>query len=143
LQEFTAAVSPKTFDFIICNPPFFHNHLQSQQKARNDARHSVSLSKPELAEAVYFLLKEDGMFCVMYPKSEWEDWLKVCSENDLFAREVLFVKPAERSEPNRVIGIFSKKNNQYLHSETLVIYEENKAYTPAFKTLLQPYYLAL
>lgn len=133
----------KLCDFIICNPPFFHNHLQAQQKARNDARHSISLSKEELAHAVSVLLYEHGFFCVMYPQTEWGDWLKTSQDHNLYPLFTIEVKPKASMIPNRIIGLFSKKDNQLSKTETLVIYEEDKSYTGQFKALLQPYYLAL
>jgi tRNA1Val (adenine37-N6)-methyltransferase len=143
LQDFSIAENQGKFDFIICNPPFFHNHLQAQEKARNDARHSISLSKEELAKAVSELLADDGVFCVMYPQTEWNDWLQVSCEHGLYEELTLHVKPKATVEPNRVIGLFRKKNNQHPQNETLVIYEEDKSYTPQFIKLLAPYYLAL
>lgn len=133
----------KQYDFIICNPPFFHNHLQAQQKARNDARHSISLSKGELAQAVSLLLDEQGLFCVMYPGTEWNDWLQVGEKHGLYALLTMEVRPKATVQPNRIIGLFSKKNNQPSETETLVIYKEDKNYTGQFKALLRPYYLAL
>jgi tRNA1Val (adenine37-N6)-methyltransferase len=133
----------KLYDFIICNPPFFHNQLQAQQKARNDARHSISLSKEELAHTVSLLLNEEGFFCVMYPQTEWSDWLQVSNDHSLYPLLTMEVKPKVSMAPNRIIGLFSKKDNQPSETETLVIYEEDKSYTKLFKTLLQPYYLAL
>jgi tRNA1Val (adenine37-N6)-methyltransferase len=133
----------KQYHFIICNPPFFHNHLQAQQKARNDARHSISLSKADLAHAVSILLDAKGFFCVMYPCTEWNDWLQVGKDHDLYALSTIEVRPKAKMQPNRVIGLFAKKNNQPSETETLVIYEEDKNYTEQFKALLQPYYLAL
>lgn len=133
----------KWYDFIICNPPFFHNHLQARQKARNDARHSISLSKEELAHAVSLLLHGEGSFCVMYPQTEWNDWLQVSKDHGLYTLLTIEVKPKATAVPNRIIGLFSKKDNQHPETETLVIYEEDKSYTEQFKALLQPYYLAL
>jgi tRNA1Val (adenine37-N6)-methyltransferase len=133
----------KLYDFIICNPPFFHNHLQAQQKARNDARHSISLSKEELAHAVSILLHEQGFFCIMYPQTEWNDWLQGSQDHGLYPLFTIEVKPRASMAPNRIIGLFSKKDNQHSETETLVIYEEDKSYTTQFKALLQPYYLAL
>jgi tRNA1Val (adenine37-N6)-methyltransferase len=133
----------KLYDFIICNPPFFHNHLQAQQKARNDARHSISLTKEGLAHAVSLLLHEQGFFCVMYPQTEWNDWLQVSKNYGLYNLLTIEIKPKASIASNRIIGLFSKKDNQHSETETLVIYEEDKSYTEQFKALLQPYYLAL
>lgn len=133
----------KLYDFIICNPPFFHNHLQAQQKARNDARHSISLSKEELGHAVSVLLQEQGFFCVMYPQTEWSDWLQISNDHNLYPLITIEVKPKASMAPNRIIGLFTKKDNQRSETETLVIYEGDKNYTEQFKALLQPYYLSL
>lgn len=143
LNTFAATVPRNTYDFIICNPPFFHNHLQAQQKERNDARHSISLSKHELAPAVSLLLQEHGVFCVLYPQSEWADWLKAGREAGLYPFFCLEVRPKATAETNRIVGLFAKKNNQVPETETLVIYEEDKKYTEAFIRLLRSYYLAL
>lgn len=133
----------KQYDLIICNPPFFHNHLQAQTKARNDARHSISLNKEELAGTVTTLLKPDGCFCVLYPESEWQSWQQTAVQAGLFLLETIFVKPYAVSAPNRVIGLFTTEPVDNSKESTLVIYNTSKQYTPEFITLLQPYYLAL
>jgi tRNA1Val (adenine37-N6)-methyltransferase len=130
------------YDFIICNPPFFLNHLESQLKARNDARHSQSLSKQELAKAVWGLLKNDGVFCVMFPETEWDNWLKSMNENDLRVYKQLMVRPSPTSKPNRVIGLISKEEKEMLTEKDLTIYNADKNYTGDMKALLKDYYLA-
>ncbi len=143
VQSFAAENPSKQYDFAICNPPFFHNHLQAQQIARNDARHSIVLSKEDLATALVTLLKDTGNCCIMYPATEWAAWLNVATVNGLNPVAVLEVKPKATVRANRMIGIFSKNNHEHSLSETLVIYDDDKQYTPGFKALLQPYYLAL
>lgn len=143
LNHFLTSSQQEAYGFIICNPPFFHNHLQARQKARNDARHSVSLSKDALADAVIFLLQEQGCFCVMYPVTEWQDWQNISREKGLYEMASLEVKPRATAGANRMIGLFGKKDNEHSPKETLVIYEEDKTYTPGFRSLMQPYYLAL
>lgn len=134
--------SPGKYDFIICNPPFFHNQLQASSKTRNEARHSVTLSKKELALAVALLLEDKGQFCVMYPASEWADWLQTANKEELYPAHILKVHPRANLAANRVIGIFSKEDIDVVQ-EQLVIYEEDKSYTASFRNLMQPYYLAL
>src|SRR5690606_18436131 len=65
----------QTFDAIICNPPFFHKHLNSAMEPRNKARHDETLSKADLAGHVTQLLNDSGMFCVLYPNTEWQSWV--------------------------------------------------------------------
>lgn len=133
--------TPRKYDLIICNPPFFHNQLQAPLQARNEARHSISLSKEALAAAVARLM-EQGMFCVMYPEREWEDWMQAAKAAGLFCNHLLEVQPRPDLAVNRMIGFFSKKPAITV-KEHLLIYEADKSYTSAFRRLLQPYYLAL
>jgi tRNA1Val (adenine37-N6)-methyltransferase len=130
------------YDCIVCNPPFFNNHLESQDKARNDARHGQSLSKQELAEAVIQLLAIEGQFCIMFPASEWDAWLKTSAQAGLFLVRYLTVQPKPASSPNRIIGIFSKQKPKEILSESLTIYIAEKQYSPEMMALLKDYYLA-
>ena len=131
------------YDFIICNPPFFHNQLQAPDKARNDARHSVSLSKTELAGTASALLKPSGTLCVLYPAREWDDWEKAAAQYGLYPQKTLTIHPNSTAAPNRLTGLFSKVTDAPTHKDQLVIYEPDKRYTPAFTDLLQAYYLYL
>ena len=141
LQNFMLGNEGK-YDVIICNPPFFHNQLQSAQKERNDARHSVSLDKEQLAIGVSTLLTREGSCCVLYPESEWNDWLRVAKKYGLFAEAILKIKPKLNTPPNRVIGIFSKQKQTVTESE-FIIYHAEKNYTAQFIELMQSYYLNL
>jgi tRNA1Val (adenine37-N6)-methyltransferase len=131
------------YDFIICNPPFFHNQLQAPGKARNEARHSISLSKTELADTAACLLKAAGTLCVLYPAREWDDWEKTAAQHGLYPEKILSIQPNGTAAPNRLTGLFNMANHNLTHQEQLVIYEPDKSYTPAFTNLLQPYYLHL
>jgi tRNA1Val (adenine37-N6)-methyltransferase len=143
LADFYASYTGKQYDFIVCNPPFFHNQLQAPGQARNVARHSISLGKEELAGTAAGLLKATGRLCVMYPASEWADWEKTAVLHGLYPQAVLAVQPNSAAAPNRMIGLFGKEKESLIAKEQLVIYEQDKGYTPAFARLLQPYYLKL
>ena len=132
-----------SYDFIICNPPFFHNHLQSEQRERNAARHTVSLSSADLINAVLHLLKDDGIFCLLFPKSAWDQFATLAKGKGLFLSQLVFIKPKAHLEANRIIAFFSKQVNFDCILEDLIIYEAEKEYTTEFKQLLKDYYLKL
>ncbi|WP_118951376.1 tRNA1(Val) (adenine(37)-N6)-methyltransferase [Taibaiella helva] len=131
-----------TYDFIICNPPFFHNQLGSEQQARHDARHSTALDKETLAQAISALLDKEGYCCIMYPLSEWNDWLKTADRHGLYPARVLMVQPGAGAAANRMIGLFSGEAKTSA-TNTLVTYESKGSYSASFRELLRPYYLAL
>ncbi|RYE00030.1 MAG: methyltransferase domain-containing protein [Sphingobacteriales bacterium] len=141
LQSFD---SPTSFEAIICNPPFFHKHLNSTASDRNLARHDEGLSKAALAEHISNLLDKTGSCCLLYPASEWQAWTAAAATNNLFAAYILQIQPYPDKAPNRVIGFFSKKETTPPTPATITIYTgAGKAYTPAFIELMEQYYLHL
>lgn len=134
----------RQYDAIICNPPFFHNHLESQDTYRNMARHSHTLSKEVLAEKIAALLVPEGRAGILYPVSEWDAWLQLARQNGLYLQQQLWVKPHEGKAPNRAIGVFVKAPVMIPENITLCIYERGtRQYTPECTRLLEPYYLNL
>ncbi len=141
LQSFD---SPKSFEAVICNPPFFHKHLNSTASDRNLARHDEGLSKAVLAENISNLLSETGSCCLLYPASEWQTWTEAARKSNLFAEYILQIKPYPDKAPNRVIGFFSKKETTEPTQANLTIYTgAGKAYTHEFIELMEQYYLHL
>lgn len=141
VQQYSREENTINYDCIICNPPFFHNQLPSSDKARNQARHSPTLSKAELAEAASSLLAKEGGFCIMYPEREWNEWDKQACLYGLFPELWLYVKPFVNSAPNRVIGWYSLCESDHFRQEELIIYDAPQCYTDNFKSLMRPYYL--
>lgn len=141
-RDFKTFETKLQFDAIICNPPFFKQHFKSNNHNRNQARHDDGLSKKDLANGVSKFLASAGFFCVMYPLTEWHDWLKAASNAHLNPRKIFFVRPNSNKAINRVIGIFSKDQSLFAEVE-LSIYEQPGIYTNAFKRLLTDYYLYL
>lgn len=141
LQEFEPS---KTFDAIICNPPFFHKHLNSAAQQRNLARHDEQLSKEALASNVARLLRADGLFCVLYPASEWSAWLTVAELNGLYLSHEIAIMPYANKSVNRMVGFFKKQQSDSNQQTQFTIYEDaGKNYTKAFVELMQDYYLHL
>lgn len=133
----------KEYDFIICNPPFFHNHLQSEQKERNAARHTVSLSGKEMIESGIRLLNNTGVFCILFPLNLWKPVEEYALHLGLYLQESISVFPKPNVHPNRIIAFFSKtKSNQTLE-KSLIIYDMENIYSVEFKELLKDYYLKL
>lgn len=141
LQDFVPPTDTG-YDFIVCNPPFFHNHLQAAQQQRNQARHSISLTKEALAGATKLLLQPEGQCCIMYPVNEWAAWQDAAGQQELIAHRLVYVKPSPAKAANRVIGFFGHTPASLQETE-LLIYQEPGIYSPAFRQLLQPFYLQL
>ncbi|PSK95197.1 tRNA1(Val) (adenine(37)-N6)-methyltransferase [Taibaiella chishuiensis] len=142
LQDFVPPADA-LYDFIVCNPPFFHNQLQAPQQQRNQARHSITLDKETLAQNLYRLLTATGAACIMYPASEWEAWHETAGRYNLYAQRTLRVIPMPSKACNRVIGWYSQQPQTQPATEELVIYKAPGVYTASLHNLLQPFYLNL
>jgi len=133
----------KQYDHIICNPPFFHNQLHASDIARNTARHDIMLSKKDLAGYAAVLLKKNGYMSVMFPASEWDEWMTTTLDTGLALHALLRIYPRKDRPANRIVGIFSHTVSLQQQSHELIIREEPDQYSAAFSALMQPYYLNL
>lgn len=141
LQEFSEK-SQQRFDLIICNPPFFQNHLKAGRADRNMARHDALLPE-DLANGTLCLSKPDGFLAVIYPDTVWPAWRNATEKAGWHLRHQLDIQPTTHKSVNRKCGVFGRQpvDAQPLFSRLLI--RENGHYTPSFQSLLQPYYLNL
>lgn len=142
LQNYEATTD-EVYDFIICNPPFFHKHLPASGKERQWARHSESLDKPTLARCIGKLLRQGGKACILYPAHEWAAWMDAATDTGLYLEQCLLIRPFSYKDTNRICGLLGTEAGHILPDEELIIYEADKSYTEKARELLQPYYLAL
>jgi tRNA1Val (adenine37-N6)-methyltransferase len=131
------------YDFIICNPPFFQNHLPSPDKQRNTARHGVLLSPGQLLKAVSSLLEDKGLFCVLYPETGRALFQKAALQHGLYLKRIVKVFPKPGSPCNRNIAFFAKEKPQAATEEPFIIYRTDGKYSNGFIALLKDYYLNL
>lgn len=60
-------IPKKSFDFLICNPPFYREALDTRNQARRLARYDTTLSIKDLFLIASHLLREDGEIGVLTP----------------------------------------------------------------------------
>lgn len=66
-QDFRDYQSEQLFDLIISNPPFFEEHLKSDDKLRAAARHTDTLSYVQLLTNSKKLLNNNGQIFLLLP----------------------------------------------------------------------------
>ncbi len=66
IQSFALTVD-RQYDLVICNPPFFENHLKTADVLRNTARHSDQLPFADLIGIAGSLLSRRGVFYLLMP----------------------------------------------------------------------------
>lgn len=132
----------KSFDLIICNPPFFSNSLLGETESRNKARHSLSLSFEDLFKALEKHLSHNGYASIMLPTTEHMRWAALLKAQNWYVTQELHVVPRVNQQPNRIVSLCSRQYRP-LQVEELIIKASADHYTPEFTQLLQPFYLKL
>jgi tRNA1Val (adenine37-N6)-methyltransferase len=134
----------ETYDFIITNPPFYENDLQSEISEDNIARHSKMLSLKELLEVIQDQLTPDGAFGILLPYSRHEYFTTLSEEHHFYPREKLFIRHTDTHQFSRAILHFSRHKENYIPGFEISIRKTNEdAYTEEFIDLLNDYYLYL
>jgi len=131
-----------TYDFIICNPPFFSNSLQGPDTARNRARHQQELTLENLVSLFQQLTNSQAEIGILLPVDEFLKFEQLLLTQGWFVNRKLSIQPNSSKAPNRIVAIGSSVNTN-CRMEELIIYNEERTYTSSFVKLLSPYYLNL
>ncbi|SNS02204.1 tRNA1Val (adenine37-N6)-methyltransferase [Belliella buryatensis] len=105
-QDFALEKSAQ-YDLIVSNPPYFPDHLKSQDLQRNQALHNDKLSFEDLAKGVARLLNQKGSFWVILPPRQMEEFSHVCSQKKLFPIFNLKLRDKAASKVIREVQAFS------------------------------------
>lgn len=132
----------KSYDYIICNPPFYQNELQSPDSKRNTAHHSSHLTLPLLLQFIAERFLQNGTFFLLLPFKRRDEVKKLLHENSLLIYQEISVRQTNQHAPFRIMlkGGFEKQNAK---TGTITIANNQQHYTPEFTNLLKNYYLYL
>jgi tRNA1Val (adenine37-N6)-methyltransferase len=150
LEEFVEEIEEK-YDIIISNPPFYSPPLPSASPPKGEkiistsrelARFNDALPFDELIESVSQLLSDEGIFAVIIPRKEEENFIKMASEVNLFPNRICRVRGTETSEEKRSMLEFSfEKISPKI--ENLTIETSRHIYTEEYQNLVQDFYLKM
>src|SRR5579863_9448271 len=102
------------YDFIITNPPFFENDLETHQEQKNIAKHSKELNLQELILVICNNLKSSGSFGILLPYHRGEYFEKLALENNFHLLEKLSVRQTPAHDFFRAVMHFSHSNENVL-----------------------------
>lgn len=142
VQDFIKNTQEK-FDAIICNPPFFHNHLLGLSTAANHAKHGLELSINDLINAIKILLTPNGTAFLLLPYCTENIWLEPIRYKDLWVAESTYISNFQNHAPIRVMLKITHfaDTNLVPFVQRFVIFKNTKTYTAQFNQLLKNYYL--
>ena len=139
VQQFAEEIDDK-YDLIFSNPPFYTDQFKSENKARNKARFTDSLSFKDLTKAVSKLLSSHGIFTLIIPFKEETNFISIASEHHLFPKKICRVKGNINSEIKRSLIEFSFVKSK-VNIEELILENSRHNYTEKYKNLVKDFYL--
>ncbi len=140
-----AATRPAPYGHILCNPPFFRHSLRSPNAQRTQARHTApdTLSFRELAHFAADFLTPAGCLTVLLPPPEMAHFELEAARAGLWPAARLVLRHRTGSKPLRHITTFGRQPTPLVSEQELLVKDAAEQYSPAFRELLGPFYLAL
>jgi len=142
IQNYSKYAS-KSYDLIVCNPPFFTGGTLSTHQNRNDVRHTIKLPNGELLSSTRRLLKADGRFCVILPFLEGLRFKEIAKSYNLHCTKMVEVKPKADKSVERLLLQFEKEPKELQTSELIIQFEERNHYTEDYIALTKDFYLKM
>lgn len=131
----------KSYDLIVSNPPFFVNSLKSGNLPSDLARHTDQLSFENLLDGVVRLLKSNGIFSLILPFDQLEEFRELARLRRLFLRRMTQVIPREGKKAKRVLLEFTPEPC-YPEYDILLLLDRNGHPDASFIGLTKDFYLA-
>ncbi|AFL84146.1 putative O-methyltransferase [Belliella baltica DSM 15883] len=132
--------SDQQFDMIVSNPPYFPDHIKTNDAQRNKALHNDSLSFEDLVAGVIKCLDESGEFWVILPPRQMQDLEEICKIHQLLPFHKVNLKDKQETKVIRVIQGFSYGSEFTLENE-LFIKNPDGSFAKAYQKLLKDFLL--
>lgn len=131
------------YDIIISNPPFYAEDFKTESNQRDLARFQDALPFEELIEAADLLLSENGIFAVVIPYKEEENFIDLCAEFELYPVKVTRVKGSNKTPIVRSLIAFKRYELSVLTADELVVEINRHEYTDEYINLTKDFYLKM
>jgi len=133
-------VSNKKFDLIVSNPPYFVGDLPSVAEKKGIARHATPLFFDILMQKVGSLLHPDGVFWFILPLKQAQGLVQRAAQQNFSVTKYIYLHSDSSKPPFRAI-VALQRCPESSAEEHFYIYESEKVYTAAYKTLLKDFFL--
>lgn len=131
------------YDIIVSNPPFYTEDYKTENEQRDIARFADAMPFDELIEAADLLLSENGIFAVIIPYREEENFIALANEYELYPLKITRVKGTPTTEIKRSLLAFTRKETIDYTVDELIIETARHVYTPEYIALTKDFYLKM
>ncbi len=131
----------RSYDLILCNPPYYPGHLKSPDQRKSLAHHQGTLNLNQLLEGVAALLREEGQFWVVLPPFIMDEFQVQAKGLGLFPCFCLELFDHPGSKGLRKIMAFGRKEFDRLPDSRMYIKDALRNFTPSYQSFLKDFML--
>lgn len=112
IKEYAKTCESDTFDYIVCNPPYFKlqedSHI-NESPYKVLARHESSLTLEDICKVSKKLLKNNGFLGIVIRPERFVELVNLMKKHNLEPKKVQFIYPNEKKNAN-ILLIEARKN---------------------------------
>ena len=138
-EEF-AEGNQEGFERIICNPPFFLNHLRSPDQGRNQSMHNTALEWNIWMQLLSDICHPEGRIWLLLDPGTWDRTVPILGLCGFFVREELTLVQS-RGRIWRNMVCLSKEKTEHPVTRFLDVYENPGTLSTDIRHWLYDYYL--
>lgn len=131
--------TPKKYDLIVSNPPFYINSLESPQAKKNTAKHADSSFFEDMLKAVASHLTNTGVCWLILPLDTAELVKSIAKENSLYLQKTINIRSYPDSKPHREMLVLGLEDVKVKDKE-FIIYQQEKAYSEEYQNTLKDFF---
>jgi tRNA1Val (adenine37-N6)-methyltransferase len=131
------------YDLIVSNPPFYTDDYKTENEQRDLARFADAMPFEDLVEAADLLLSENGVFAVIIPFKEEDNFITLAKEYELYPIKITRVKGTPTTEIKRSLLAFSRNESAIILTTELIIETARHVYTSEYIELTKDFYLKM
>lgn len=139
IQDFALANNGR-YELLICNPPFFENHLKSQEPLRKTARHTDQLSFADVIGIADKLLAGHGLFNLLLPVHALKKFSEQALDTGLFLIKQVDIRGFEYSQA-KVSALTFSRTGAVCIKDAVTVYASAGVYTDSCRAYLSVFLL--
>ena len=131
------------YDLIVSNPPFYTEDYKTENEQRDLARFADAMPFEDLVEAADLMLSENGVFAVIIPFKEENNFIALAKEYEFYPIKITRVKGTPTTEIKRSLLALSRKEKLDFSIDELIIETARHIYTAEYIELTKDFYLKM
>jgi tRNA1(Val) A37 N6-methylase TrmN6 len=137
-DDFTKYKFNKKFDFIVSNPPFYHEFTKKSEDERlKISRYANFLPLKTLFNGISQNLKQKGSFVFCYDARQIEDIFAACESTKVRICDICFVHPKEGREALLTLIHVKKDSKSYAKIHPPIFVFDGENYTKKTKDIFK------